>query len=115
MSEWLILLLIGVVGALSYAMTGVGCATLAYLWFPRLPMAAGALAGSVPAPILIAASIVFLASAAPGAEQVGLMLAAIAIVCVPGVVIGWPCAYLTLRALHRRIERAGVTAQEMFA
>ncbi|MEL6239322.1 MAG: hypothetical protein AAFQ90_12130 [Pseudomonadota bacterium] len=115
MSEAVILIIVGAVGVLSYAMTGVGCATLGYLWFPRLPVAAGALLGSLPAPVLIAVSVLLVATAGPGNTSIGPLLGAIAIICGPGIVIGWPCAFLTLRALHRRIERAGVTAQEVFA
>ena len=114
MEDWVILSAVGVVGAIAYAMTGVGCATLAFLWFPKLPRVAAALIGSLAAPFLIAIAVLVVTAFTPGSPPPGPFLVGLLIVCAPGVITGWPCAYFAIRALHRRIERAGATAQEIF-
>ena len=98
----------------SYAIAACGGAALLFIWFPRLERGIATLLASLFLPLLVGSFVVFLVVTGPGETRPEEVLTILGIACVPGVVVGWPCAFFSIRALHGRIERAGVTAQEMF-
>ncbi|MEM7700304.1 MAG: hypothetical protein AAF251_00060 [Pseudomonadota bacterium] len=115
MAEWVLGLIAIVFAVLVYMFGAIGSAALIFLWFPKMTRWTGGLVASCLAPIFFAA-VIF---AATLMEQntwndpvAGVF--AILLVIAPGLIFGYPCAFLTLRALERRVERAGVKAQEIF-
>jgi len=101
-------------GALAYALGAVGGAAIVFLWFPRLPRSAQGLIACLPAPCVLAVSIIFVMLSEAADNDPAAVIGAVFILVIPSLIFGWPCAFLTLRALERRVERAGVKAQEIF-
>lgn len=99
---------------LIYVTGAVGCAALFFIWFPKLSRTSAALMAGVPVPSVLAVSLIGIAVMESTSQDAAVVLAALAMIALPGFAISWPCALLTLRALERRVERAGVKAQEIF-
>ena len=102
------------IGLIFSSLGAIGSAVIIYLWLPRIGRGAGAILGSLIIPALFVILLLFLLATENRQPPVGEVLAVFAIVCVPAFVVGWPFAALVLRALNRRMEQAGVSAQEMF-
>ena len=114
MEQPLLFGLLFAIGQLLYAASAIGLAVLVFLWLPTLPRQSAALFASLPLPLILASFLVTLGVLERSSTEREVILAVFAIIAVPGVIVGWPCAALSLRALERRIERAGVTAKEIF-
>lgn len=114
MQDSILLGLLLAIGVFMYAVGAVGSAALMFLWFPKLARPSGALLASLPTPSIIAAFLLSLAWFANPSSDATVAIGAMAVVGLPGLAVGYPCALLTLRALDRRVERAGVKAQEIF-
>lgn len=114
MEEWVRILVSVALGLLVYAISAIGCASLSFLWLPRLPRPSAALLASLVMPAIAAAILLALFMSDSGGPSPGEFLIVLVITCMPGLVVGWPFAFFTLRALERRIERAGIKASEIF-
>jgi len=114
LAEWILMSLAFGTGALAYALGAVGGAAMAFLWFPKLSRSAQGLLACLPAPSALALLTFGVMISGSGQEDYAVAIGVLFVLYVPSVVIGWPCAFLTLRALDRRVERAGVKAQEIF-
>ncbi|MEM6585849.1 MAG: hypothetical protein AAF692_08850, partial [Pseudomonadota bacterium] len=84
------------------------------LWFPKLSRALQAFLSCLPLPGFFSLVIVATTTLDPVQDVPASVIGAVTLLFVPGLMVGWPCAFLTLRALERRVERAGVKAQEIF-
>ncbi|MEL7319871.1 MAG: hypothetical protein AAFN04_14665 [Pseudomonadota bacterium] len=115
MAEWVIGVVAIAFAVLVYVFGAIGSAALFFLWFPKMTRWTASLTASCLAPVLFVI-VILLASFTQSPAQndpIG-FLVAMALVVAPGLIFGYPSAFLTLRALERRIERAGVKAQEIF-
>jgi len=112
--EWVGVVLAAGLGLLIYAISAMGSAALGFIWLPRLSRSATALLASLLPPAIMALTLTIIVLSESRTPLPREMLLVFAIVCAPGFVVGWPSAFLTLRGLEKRMERAGVKAQEIF-
>lgn len=115
MAEWVIGVIAIGFAVLVYVLGAIASAALLFLWFPKMTRWTASLTASCLAPFLFAIIIlaVSLMEANAWDDPVGGVVAMVLVVA-PGLIFGYPSAFLTLRALERRVERAGVKAQEIF-
>ena len=114
MEDWLVLSLLSIIGVLGYGLGAAGSAALVFRWFPRLSRTSSALASSLPAPIVLIFAFLLIVAAEGDRSEAEAILAFAVVVVLPGIAVGWPSGFLTLRALERRVERAGIKASEIF-
>ena len=115
MADWVLGVVAIVFAVLVYVFGAIGSAALMFLWFPKMTRWTASLTASCLGPALFAVVILATTMIDSGAwdDPVGGVVAMVLIIA-PGLIFGYPSAFLTLRALERRIEKAGVKAQEIF-
>lgn len=114
MTQNLAVILVSALGLIIVAFAAVGIAALAFIWVPRLGGLASSLIGSLLMPLMLMGGLLIILASESNTPPPADLLAVLAVIAGPCVVVGWPCAYLAARALHRRVERAGLSAREVF-
>ncbi|MEM1197318.1 MAG: hypothetical protein AAGH57_14540 [Pseudomonadota bacterium] len=114
MTQNLAIILVSILSLLIVAFAAIGIAALAFIWVPRLGGLTSSLLGSLLVPMAVTGSLLIIMAYENTTPPPADLIAVLAVTAGPCVVVGWPCAYLVVRALDRRVERAGLSAREMF-
>ena len=112
--DFTISVIVGIVSIIVfYGFGAVALATLLFLWVKPLGRLSATYIAALLMPGLAVFVVIVIAIYDPPPDM-GAFAGEMIVVLAPGLLLGWPSAYLTRRALDKRIAIAGAMASDVF-